>query len=153
VNTRQQTSYEPNASKPASKERSAKLTILKTCQLLFSKDLSEPEMDYWISLMDGISVSVWRQAFDNWQRNGRFFPKPKDILELCEIYGDKAKPTRIVFPHHGEGYGSADIDWLWKAYANKRSCVNHRALNDEEVNALLDELDKKRGHSPAWRTA
>ncbi len=36
--------------------------------------------------MDPISVSAWGFAFDNLNRNSRFFPKPKDVLEQIEAF-------------------------------------------------------------------
>lgn len=36
--------------------------------------------------MKPIPLADLRYAFENWNRNGRFFPKPKDISDLCEAY-------------------------------------------------------------------
>ena len=94
--TRRQRNSETNESQPALNERSAKLTILKTSQLLFSKEMPDEEQNYWLSVMDPISVAGWRYAFENWNRNGRFFPKPKDILELVDAY--KLSKTRPPLP-------------------------------------------------------
>lgn len=59
---------------------------MKACQQMFAKDLDEGELKFWRDFMGGYSIAELRFAFENWQRNGRFFPKPKDIAEQCEAY-------------------------------------------------------------------
>lgn len=41
--------------------------------------------------LDPVPVKYLRDAFDNWNRNGRYFPKPKDIADLVEVYKISAK--------------------------------------------------------------
>ena len=83
---KQQRNSETNAAQPRSGERLEKLNLLQTCQALFSKDLSDEESSFWAKMLEAIPLHLLRQAFENWQRNGRFFPKPKEILDLIESY-------------------------------------------------------------------
>ena len=108
-------------------------------------------------MLDQCGVNELRYAFENWNRNGRFFPKPKDILELVEAY--RLSQTRKQVDNrcdaecksrHGKGYGEQDMLWLFKKYIEKRGQIG-RALNKSEIFSLLDELDKHRGWSPEWR--
>jgi hypothetical protein len=60
--------------------------LLTNTALLFGRTLTEEEGEIWKNVMKEIPATVLVPAFENWQRNGRFFPKPKDILELVEAY-------------------------------------------------------------------
>jgi len=54
--------------------------------LLFSRQLTTDEGKVWMDLVGIYSSKAIEFAFENWQRNGRFFPKPKEIIDLCESY-------------------------------------------------------------------
>jgi hypothetical protein len=170
--------------------------LLKTSQALYSKDLSDEETKFWIGFLEPMTVQSLRYAFDNWNRNGRWFPKPKDIADLVETYKLSLKKTDLppgcekchegwikVYegktaggnevsskvggaircecvmnpalrrrpPHYGQGYGTADIEYLLKRYLAKQQSIGNRSLTEGEVNLLLDDLDQKRGWSPEWR--
>lgn len=60
--------------------------LLKTCQSLFARELNPEETAYWAKFLSEYSLAELRYAFENWNRNGRWFPKPKDISDLCEAY-------------------------------------------------------------------
>lgn len=67
-------------------ESSERRRLLKTTQGLFAKDLSEEEVKFWLDFLKPFSLAELRYAFENWHRNGRFFPKPKDVSDLVEAY-------------------------------------------------------------------
>lgn len=148
-----------NATGKHSGDRSAKLMILQTSLNLFSKELTEGESNFWLSLLDEWTVAAMRYAFDNWNRNGRFFPKPKDILEQIEAYRltqsmKYGHPTcdSLCRARHGQGYGSADMWNLFESYRKKiQAAQAHVPMTDELMDELLDKVDKKRGGSPEWR--
>jgi hypothetical protein len=134
--------------------------VLQTSLNLFSKELTEAETNFWLMLMDEWSVNEMRYAFDNWNRNGRFFPKPKDIIEQIEAYrlsvkGKYGHPTcdAQCRERHDKGYGAEDMLWLYNRYLAKKDSMPNRPMNDTEIDGLLDELDTKRGRKPAWRQA
>jgi hypothetical protein len=67
-------------------EHSERQVLLKTCQLLFAKDLEEKDSEYWAKFLVQFSLAELRYAFEHWNRNARWFPKPKDISDLCDEY-------------------------------------------------------------------
>ena len=60
--------------------------ILTTCQQMFSKDLSDDEVAYWKNFLKQFSMIEIRYAFEHWNSHERWFPKPKDISDLCDAY-------------------------------------------------------------------
>jgi hypothetical protein len=101
-----------------------------------------------------------RFAFDNWNRNGRYFPKPKDVLEQVEVYRQTVPKNKYGYPdcdaickaQHGKGYSGEDILWLWKRYNDMLATLPNRAMTEAEVDGLLRELDSRRkGGAPEWR--
>jgi len=52
-------------------------------------------MRLWTQFLEPFSVAAVRYAFDNWNRNGRFFPKPKDIIEQVEAYKLSREPKGL----------------------------------------------------------
>ena len=120
--------------------------------LLFSRSLTVEEAQVWKDFLVTYSPEAIEYAFENWQRNGKFFPKPADILELIRAYRitKRVKP-RTTYEHHGEGYNESDILYLFKRMVALKASLPNRQLTDGEINSLLDDLDKKRGETPAWR--
>lgn len=122
----------------------AKHELLIKTALLYSKELSEELIELWDGLLDGYSVDECSYAFEHHMRNGKFFPKPADILETIRNYRETnalfRKPPR--YEKHGEGYGENEIRALWQIF-NQRYPGLQRRLSDEEVDELIDELDRK----------
>jgi hypothetical protein len=89
-----------SATKKPSTDRSAKLMLLKTCQLLSTRELAKEEFDAWISFMDSKSVNALRYAFEHWNENARWFPKIVDIKELCEAHDMSVKNQDMAIGCH-----------------------------------------------------
>jgi hypothetical protein len=130
------------------------MRLLATCRGLFAKELTPEEAAYWREFLNSYSLEELRYAFDNWQRNGQFFPKPSDIVQLVDVFR-KSITRRIGHPgcdelcksRHGRGYGEGDVLWLW--HRMEQHVAAGRSVN---ASALLDELDSKREDGPpAWR--
>lgn len=126
--------------------------LLNNSALMFSRKLEKAEVTIWGDFLHNLDPQAVQYAFDNWNRNGRYFPKPKDILELVDVYKIETTPTG---PHcepecqarHGKGYDEHDMLWLWK----KVSALV-KAQKPVVYEALLAELDSKReGGPPEWR--
>jgi hypothetical protein len=102
--------------------------------------------------LDPIPVATLRYAFDNWNRNGEFFPKPKNIGDLVQAYSVDSKGTgwkcdAECQARHGKGYHSNDMLWLFKRM--EKEIAAGRKVDSA---ALMDELDRKRaGGAPEWR--
>jgi hypothetical protein len=132
--------------------------LLKTQLETFpQKELSPEEIERWVKDLEPFEIVAIEAAFDAHRRNGLFFPVPGQILDLCIAWQPepKYKPgcSRECLARHGKGYNENDIAKLWKLYAAKLEQLPNRSLTDGEVNQLLDELDRWRGHSPEWRAA
>jgi hypothetical protein len=118
------------------------------------KELSQDEVERWIRDLEPFSLEAIEYAFDKWRTNGRFFPVPADILDLCSSWNppemERKGCNAECRSRHGKGYGGVDMEYLYERYNQKRSELN-RVLTDGEINLLLEDLDKKRGHAPDWR--
>lgn len=66
-------------------QKSLEDCLMRTA-LLFSRSLAAPEIEVWKQFLESYSQKAIEYAFENWQRNGRFFPKPKEILELVNAF-------------------------------------------------------------------
>ena len=133
----------PEKMQPSLNDLVKKRELLSKAAQLYSKELTEEVVELWDGLLLDYSVDDCAYAFDYHFRNGRYFPKPADILEAIKNYRDTnallQAPHR--YPNHGQGYGLADVQILWKLHAEKRAEVN-RPLTDAEKEACLDELDR-----------
>lgn len=123
----------------------------KTC-LLFARTLDSKEVEVWAHILGELPSNAMRYAFENWQRNGRFFPKPKDILDLVDAYKLARTPAGPAhYEHHGQGYGEGDLKALWKMVSAK-GIDDKRKLTEADIWGLLGEIDKKRpGGAPEFR--
>lgn len=105
-------------------------------------------MELWTEILACYSVTECEYAFENWNRNGHFFPKPADIIGLINAYKDANRGRGYEKdPHTGQGYSTADVQILWKLHAAMREQVGGRKLTKAECNALLDELDQVTGRA------
>jgi hypothetical protein len=127
-------------------------------------ELTEGEIEHWHQDLSPFTARAIEWAFDAWRRNGRFFPVYGDILDLC-IAWEPAEAERplcdaVCKSRHRRGYGEEpfrgvhDVTRLYelirrKIEAEKRTV--EQKFTDEEIEGLLDELDKMRGSSPEWR--
>jgi hypothetical protein len=131
------------------------LDLLKVQQKTFPpKELDQDEIERWVRDLEPFQIAAIEWSFDNWRRNGRFFPVPADILDQCiswnppelERKGCNAECRR----RHHQGYGETDVIKLWKLAEAKRMELG-RALTDADYDELMTVLDKWRGKPPAWR--
>ena len=146
---------------PPSKKSDRIRECLKTQLLTFpQKELFEEEIEHWEQDLDPFPVAAIDYAFDCWRRNGRWFPVYGDIIDLCIAW---APPEQTSGPcsaeckrKHWTGYSGQDMIILTELIRQKIVAENRtkeQRLTDAEIDALLDELDKKRGKKPAWRVA
>lgn len=78
---------------------------LNKTTLLFSRTLQPEEFEAWEQALAGVDPSAVIWAFADWQKNGRFFPKPKEILDLVASY--RAKNQRKFV-----SCGSCEEGWI-----------------------------------------
>jgi hypothetical protein len=141
------------------------LSVLERVRLLLEeqlitfpskRELTDAEIEHWHRDLNPYRLDTIEWAFDNWRRNGHFFPVYADIVEMCETW----QPDDPIHPHgcspeckarHGKGYGKNDMLWLWKRHATEREKLG-RALTKNEWSGLYAELDNSRGGPPEYRT-
>jgi hypothetical protein len=121
------------------------------------KELFPDEIERWMADLSAFPPGAINWAFDNWRRNGDFFPVPSVILDQCVAWEpDEKKYTagcsKECKARHGKGYHTNDMLKLWKMYDVKRAEING-PLKDDEIEALLVQIDKQRGTPPVWRRA
>lgn len=141
----------PDAGKTRKSLSSIALRALEATAELFGKELSGSELEIWTSVLHRYPDSSVDWACATWQRNGKFFPKPSEILELIQSFmATQSQPQKCEQEcqrRHGKGYHTNDVNWLFKRYLV--------AIKDDpkaNLTDLLDELDSKRqGGAPEWR--
>jgi hypothetical protein len=125
--------------------------MLQRAANLFGKDMTESETEVWADILNGVSQDACEYAFENWFRNGKFFPRPANILELVQTYASN-QPREVCDDackrRHGRGYDTNDLLWLWK----KRQASGATKWTKADYEAAMQELDSKReGGAPLWR--
>lgn len=66
---------------------STALRSLEALGELFGKELSPTDLRIWSGIFQQYSDVAIDWACANWMRNGKFFPKPSEILELIHAFG------------------------------------------------------------------
>ena len=123
------------------------------------KTLEPEEIEHWHQDLSPFPVKAIEWAFDNWRRNGRFFPVYGDILDLCVAWApaEKVGYTKCdaqCRERHRRGYGEVDVKILNELVVSKVKAADRlrqNRLTDAEIEEILDQVDKKRGYSPDWR--
>lgn len=119
------------------------------------KELTPDEITRWAMDLSHFSEEAIKFAFEEHRLMAIFFPVPGQIIDLARTWQPSApyKPgcSAECKSRHDRGYGESDVLWLLKRYMAVRSSLPNRALTDSEISKLYDELDQKRGQSPAWR--
>lgn len=119
-----------------------------------SKELSPDEIVRWHQDLGNFPIHVIDWAFDNWRRNGHFFPVPGDILEQCEAWSPAIEQGRCTVDcreRHGKGLGESDVIWLWRSFSRKVASLSEpRSLTDAEKQELLEGLYQFRGARPDY---
>jgi len=124
--------------------------LLKTSQAIFSKDLAPEEIQFWKNFLQPFGLPEIEYAFENWNRNGRYFPKPAEIKELIESYRESKRPAyRLQAPPMPGGFGKVEILALWglvnkRVEEFKKSGQPYIPLTDDEITELCQQVAAKR---------
>lgn len=59
---------------------------LNRCSLLFSRPLEPETINIWSEFLSPYGKVPIEYAFTKWNESAKWFPKPKDILELIQSY-------------------------------------------------------------------
>lgn len=127
--------------------------LLKIQQETFpQKELSAEEINRWHQDLEPYQMDAIEWAFDNWRRNGHFFPVPGDIIDQCDAW-TPAIEQGLCSPEcrsrHGKGLNENDVLWLWKTYSQKFNEIG-RDLTQQEKDELLTGLYEFRGGPPGY---
>lgn len=125
-----------------------------------SKELDQGEVERWVVDLDRYQIAAIEFAFDQWRRNGRFFPIPADIFELCEAWNppelERKGCDAACRRRHHQGYNEVDLKHLNSLVVGKITAEDRtpdQRLTDSEIDELLDQVDARRGSHPMWRQA
>ena len=126
--------------------------------------ITESEIQDWHKDLSAFSIAAIDFAFEKHRTNAIFFPLNAQIIDLCISYEPADSPTVIsnvrcdaeCKKRHGTGYHWHDMYWLLAKL--RAACVvgpetcRKTPLQPGELDALMDELDKKRpGGAPVFR--
>jgi len=137
--------------------------LKEMCRTFPQKELAAEEIENWHRDLGVFPVEAIKWSFENWRRNGRFFPVYGDIIDQCvawEPVKQQAECDAECKRRHWAGYGESPFKGMHdvtrlnelvrrKIQAEKRT--RDQPFTDVEIDGLLDELDKMRGKAPAWR--
>lgn len=116
-------------------------------------ELTQEEYEHWHGDLGRFSIQAIEYAFEEWRRNGHFFPVYDDILQLCKAWQPNSIRKRCgdeCESRHGKGYGTADVLKLWQMHTTARQQLG-RQLTEEEWEGLYGALDHWRGGAPEFR--
>lgn len=137
------------------------LQMIQESSQQFGKELEDADFQRWLRDLARYPLTAIEFAFEKWHLGGRFFPQPADILELCTAWEPNIPKyvegcDALCKGRHGNGYSETDMKYLCELVSAKITS-EHRSLDqsltDADIDALLDDLDKKRGGAPEWRVA
>lgn len=115
---------------------SEKSKLLTSCQKLFGKQLDDEEGQFWAQFLKPFPLAEVRYAFDNWNRNAKFFPKPKDIGDLCEAYRLSLAEQQTPIGCHRclwTGYYETKREGYKERVVSPCPCRNNPALREKRI--------------------
>lgn len=124
----------------------ANLELVAACIEAVAKKLFRGRPDelkvstYWLTRRIETAQSQGEKITTHWLRNGEYW----------NVDRPSKMPGKPTYEHFGQGYGEADMKYLYSRYSALRKSVN-RPLTDAEIETLMADLDKKRGGAPEWR--
>lgn len=79
---------------------------MKTCHALLCKNavLTDEEIAFWAKFLKQFSLAEVRYAFGKWTEDKQFFPKPKEISDLCDVF-------RLSLANQGFPIGCHRCNW------------------------------------------
>jgi len=70
---------------PGHSEETVKRAIL-LCAELFHEEMTAAKAEFWKEILSEYPPAGVEWAFQNWNRNGSYFPKPRDIIQLINAW-------------------------------------------------------------------
>ena len=137
------------------------LVLIQESAEQFHVELENDKFQRWLRDLARYPLTAIEFAFEKWHLGGRFFPQPADIIELCKAWEPNIPQyvegcDALCKARHGKGYSGIDMKYLCSLIGKKIMAEKRRSdqkFTEAEIDALLDQLDDKRGQSPDWRAA
>jgi hypothetical protein len=117
---------------------------------IFQKDISPSEYKLWTGILRDFTDASIGWAFDVWNRNGKFFPKPAEILELIAAFGASSENQVKLCGKCHDGYVVTNPEASPSDYIVRRcECLN-ALIAASKVPAQKCDLECKRRHGRGY---
>ncbi len=139
-------------------------SLLREHLLIFPEkgELSPEEIEHWHRDLSPFQLPAIENAFECHRRNANRFPLYGQILDLCIAWEPSSQPkyapgcSAECKARHRKGYGEMPFEGVHditrlNELVRRRIANGAGPLSEQDIDGLLDELDKIRGSAPAWR--
>jgi hypothetical protein len=119
---------------------------------IFSKTLTDIDYKIWGVVLRGCSDKAIAFAFEKWNENGKFFPKPAEVLELIAAYQLSETPKVQLCGKCMDGWIVTNPDASPADYVVRRcNCVD-QAVTDQKIAEHICDAACKRRHGRGYHT-
>ena len=124
---------------------STSLKVLQSSADLFVKELKASDIKIWGGILWEYSEISISWAFEQWNRNGQFFPKPCEILALISAFGLSVATRAKLCGKCSDGYVILNPEAKPSDFVVRRcECVN-RAIEESKLSTnACDSFCKSR---------
>jgi hypothetical protein len=112
---------------------SAAENSLTTTAKVFSKDFTAKEYKLWTGILSDYSDTAVEWAFENWQRSGKFFPKPAELLELLHTFSSSSENQVKLCGICKDGWVITNPDAKPSDHIMRRCECMQAAINESKI--------------------
>lgn len=121
--------------------------VIEETAKLFQVTLAETDWKIWNKAIGRYKDEAIEWAFESWQRNGRFFPKPAEILSLLATYGSSPENKFQTCGRCTDGYVLVNPEAKpSQAIFRRCDCVETAIIEGRIPDHACDETCKRRHH-------
>jgi hypothetical protein len=121
--------------------------MLNETAQLFQVNLTETDLKIWNKAIGRYKDEAVVWAFENWQRNGKFFPKPVEIMGLVYAYGASPENKFQTCGKCTDGYVLVNPEAKPCDYIFRRcECVETAIIEAKVPAHTCDDVCKRRHH-------
>lgn len=117
---------------------------------LFSKDLTPTEYKLWTGILKDFTDPAIEWGFEMWQRNGKFFPKPAEILEHVHAFGSSSENQVKLCGKCKDGWVIVNPEAKPSDYKVVRCECVASAIQDAKVATHRCDAECKRRHGQGY---
>lgn len=111
---------------------------------IHGKDMTVEEAEVWKKKLSHYSDSAIEYAFEAWERNGKFFPKPAEIIELIDAHNQSHLAPLPRYENHGGGLNEKDVLAMYKLFLERWPKPIGRKLTQDEKDQFLSDFHQRR---------